>query len=450
LLTNEELQSSMSNYLEKIKNRPVHFIGCGGVGMAPLALILHKQGCRVTGSDLEASEKTVELEKNGIGFSIGHSTLNMPPDGQDAVVVYSSAVKDSNPELTAARKRGWECLRRGEMLARLTSSYRRTISISGSHGKTTVTTMLVHILLAHHLDIGYMIGGKALGMPAWSAGDGDVFVTEVDESDGSHTLIDSHIGIITNVEDDHCWSVGGVSQLMNNFKTFAARAPKIIYVADATTSTLFHDHPDRIELQRNDILTPGYFEEFDPQLYRTWGDYQLINAALAVEAAAELGIEYGSALRSLRSYAGVARRMTEHLMSADYCLIEDYAHHPTEVKASLSTLKKRFPERQLCVVFQPHRYARLERYLEEFADILRTYADVVLITPVFAAWSEKKAITSEMLAEEVGGKARYLDFPWARMAQAVLRVAKKPAVIAVIGAGDITNLVPELKKRIEC
>jgi len=440
----------MSNYIDKIKYMPIHFIGCGGAGMAPLALILAAHGCRVTGSDLEANDKTAELQAHGVGVCIGHSILNMPPDNVNTLVVYSSAVKDSNPELAAARKRNWECLRRGEMLARLAGSYRRTVSISGSHGKTSVTAMLVHILRAHNCKVGYMIGGKAENIPAWSEGDGDIFVTEVDESDGSHTLIDSHIGVITNVEDDHCWSVGGVEQLMENFKTFAARAPKIIYVADATTRELFGHHPDRVVLTTEDILTPGYFEEFDQNLFKIWGDYQLINAALAVEAAAELGIEYGSAMRSLRNYAGVARRMTEHMMTADYCLIEDYAHHPTELKASLSTLRKRFPERRLCIVFQPHRYARLERYLEEFAEIIRTHADIAFITPVFAAWSEKRAISSEALAEDIGGaKARFIDRSWSEMAHIVVRAAKPPSVIAVIGAGDINALIPEIIRHIE-
>ena len=439
----------MSNYLDNLRKQPVHCIGCGGAGMAPLALILASRGCLITGSDLNANDKTTQLERHGIAVTIGHSSSNLPADGSNAVIVYSSAVKDSNPELVAARKKGFECICRGEMLARLASTYHRTVSVSGSHGKTSVTAMLAHIFRSSGRNVGYLIGGKALGMPSWSAGDGDIFITEVDESDGSHTLIDSHLGIITNVEDDHCWNVGGVEQLMTNFKNFAARAPKIIYIVDDNTNSLFGTHPDRVELHREDILTPDYFDESDTPLFQSWGDYQLLNAALAVEAAAELGMKYGDAIRALGSFPGVARRMTEHFRSAHLCLFEDYAHHPTELKASLSTLHKRFPERQLCVIFQPHRYARLERYLEEFADILRTYADVTLITPVFAAWSEKKAITSEMLATEVGAKAKYTELSWDKLAPAVLRVCKPPALIAVIGAGDIDGLIPELLKNLK-
>ncbi len=430
---------------ESLNNRPVHFIGCGGAGMAPLAMILGQMGGIVSGSDLEENEKTLQLRQHGINVTIGHSITSLPQE-DNTLIVYSSAVSECNPELKGARKRNLECIRRGEMLARIAANYRRTVSISGSHGKTTITAMLVHILKTRGLNVGYMIGGAVKDIESAAAGDGDIFVTEVDESDGTHTLMNSHLALIPNVEDDHCWSVGGSEQLMQNFKTYAARAPKIIFIKSPVTVNLFDDHPDKVIMVREDILNETYFEYFDKYLFNTWGDYQLLNAAMAIEAAVELNIPFEDAMRALVSFKGVDRRMMEHFANAKLCVVEDYAHHPTELRASLSALRKRFPERHLTVVFQPHRYARLERYLEEFTEILREMTDSVIILPVFAAWSEKSAINSQTLAYDIGPKAKYAEMSWEKLAELSLKNCKVPAILAIVGAGDLNKVIPEILK----
>jgi len=432
-------------FLDDIKDRPIYFIGCGGAGMAPLMMVLRELGLNVSGSDMEAGYRTEQLMDLGIEVKIGHSITNLP-ETDNPLIVYSSAIKDSNPELAAARKRHWECISRGQMLADLAENYRRTVSVSGSHGKTTVTAMLVHIMKYNNCDVGYFIGGQMSGVPNCASGDGDIFICEVDESDGSHTLIDSHLGIITNVEDDHCWSVGGLDQLMENFRTYAAKAPKIIFPDIPELKELFEYNPDKIILKPEDILDPNYFEGFERQLFNSWGDYQLINAALAVEAAVELDIPFESAVKALNTFPGVERRMTEHYKSSKFCLIEDYAHHPTEVKAALSTLKKRFPYRQLCVLFQPHRYARLERYLDEFAETL-SIADKIMVLPTFTAWTETSQVTSKSLSDEIGRKAKFIDSNnWSKIAAYSISQCRLPAVMVVMGAGDIDQVIPELNK----
>ncbi|MDD3118777.1 MAG: Mur ligase domain-containing protein [Victivallales bacterium] len=429
-----------------LAGRPVHFIGCGGVGMAPLAMILKERGVRVSGSDLEANHKVELLRQHGISVTIGHSGSSLPEAG-NALVVYSSAVGPGNPELRAAQRRNLECLRRGELLARLAGGYRRTVSVSGSHGKTTITSMLVHILKRQHLDIGYLIGGEVRGMDSFAAGDGDIFVTEVDESDGTHVAMDSHLAVIPNVDDDHCWSVGGVEQLIRNFKTYAWRSPKIIFLDSRTTREIFRDHPDKIVLEREDILNEKYFEFFDAKLFHSWGDYQLLNAGMAIEAAVELGVSFENSMQALIDYPGVERRMTEHYHNSKICLIEDYAHHPTEVRSSLAALRKRFPDRALTVIFQPHRYARLQRYLNDFVSILRE-PDAVIVVPVFAAWSEKSEVNARDLAYCIGGKARYAELPWDKLADLALKSCRVPVVLAVIGAGDVNKVIPELLNRL--
>jgi UDP-N-acetylmuramate--alanine ligase len=434
--------------LDDFKNRSIHFIGCGGAGMAPLAMIMMEKGFNVSGSDMAESSRTAMLAERGANINIGHSVSNL--DGlEEPLVVYSSAIKDSNPELAAVRKRYWKCVSRGQMLADLADTYKRTVSISGSHGKTTVTAMLAHIMKCAGIDVGYMVGGQIKGMPSWAAGNGDIFICEVDESDGSHTLMNSHLGVITNVEDDHCWSVGGAEQLKLNFKTYASKAPKIIFLDDEELKELFHDNPDKEILKPDDIFDRNYFEGLNQDILNTWGDFQLIDAAFAVEAAVELGVSFDAALKSLNSFPGVARRMSVHMDTPRFFLIEDYAHHPTEVKVVLESLRKRFPGRELNVLFQPHRYARLEHYINDFAKVL-SIADKILVLPVFTAWTDSSKVDSATLAKKIGRNAKSLDsHDWAKIAAYSLRQCNAPAVLAVLGAGDVNEVIPEMLTRLK-
>ena len=207
--------------------RKLHFIGIGGAGMAPLAAIMLQRGAAVSGSDRERNAKTDRLAAAGATIHIGHRAEQLPPDAE--LVVYSSAVASDNPERREALRRGIPELRRGEFLARLAASYRRTAAVSGSHGKTSVTAMLVHILTRCGRRPGFLIGAAMQdGSPGADAGRGDdLFITEVDESDGTHTLIHPELGIVPNVDDDHSWSVGGEEALHRNFRTFAENCRRL-------------------------------------------------------------------------------------------------------------------------------------------------------------------------------------------------------------------------------
>lgn len=410
----------------------IHFIGCGGAGMGPLALIMAARGVRVSGSDLVENKFTRMLRCAGAEVHSGHDAANLP--GSATRVVYSSAVGGGNPELALARRRGLPVLRRGEMLAGLAASYRRPVAVSGSHGKTTITAMLAHIVRGAGIDCGYMIGGKLNSGDSSAAGDGDIFITEVDESDGTHVCIRPWLGVVPNVEDDHAWSVGGEEQLFENFRRFGAQCRKLVYFDLPAPRRIFAGHPDAVTLNPDE-------PSFDPVGF---GGFLGQDAALAVAAAAELGIEPGEARRILRSFPGVARRMTLHSAGPARTVIEDYAHHPAELKCSLELLRRRYPEHHLRVIFQPHRYARLEKYLDDFAALLKT-ADSVFIAPVFAAWVETGRIGSAQLAEKIGPKAVALDGGWNEQADRVLRDAPPaPLLLAVIGAGDVDRIIPEL------
>lgn len=423
----------------------IHFIGCGGAGMAPMMMIFHKKGFKVSGSDLIENEAIVKMKSMDVPVYRGHAASNLS-HADKMLVIYSSAIADDNPELMEAGRRGLDCAKRGEALALLASSYKRTVSVSGSHGKTSVTAMISFILEKNNLCPGFMIGGKpGTGMEAFAAGNGDIFVTEADESDGSHVFLKSSVGVVTNVEDDHCWSVGGVDKLFSNFKNFAENSESLLYVSSQTTDDLFRFH--------------GKGKAFNPEAYRftalpeskviEWQGFQLANAATAVEAAVMLGLERGSAEKALAFFPGVRRRMTLHYDDPvkKITVIEDYAHHPTELENSIASLRKRFPGRRLRIVFQPHRYARLARYIDQFAELL-SKVEQAFITPVFAAWVNKESVSSEDLVARTGKNAFYSSADWELLAEKIASAALPGDVVAIIGAGDIDSLIPILIEKL--
>lgn len=413
--------------------------------MFPLALILMELGYSVSGSDMKRGANTELLSQRGATVSIGHSADNLP-ESEQTLVVYSSAVSDDNPELLRARAKNEICLKRGEMLGCLSQLYKRTVAISGSHGKTTVTGMLAHIMETCGIQAGYMIGGKLTdkSIPA-RAGNCDIFITEVDESDGTHADMHCALGLVTNVECDHSWSVGGEERLYNNFQTFAEQSDMLVYVQSEKSDQLFASHDNKEILRTSDIADKTSFKYLSPARLAEWGEYQRANAALAINAAAKLGVDPVEAELAMSSFEGVARRMTTHLQNEKCVLIEDYAHHPTEVRVALSALRERFRESAITVVFQPHRYARLEKYISEFANELRK-ADSVIVVPVFAAWVEKGEVDSDSLAECIGDNAISLDGEWHDIANEVIRniTPDEKHVVAIFGAGTVNEIITPL------
>jgi len=436
----------MTLSITQYKDGCIHFIGCGGAGMFPLALILIELGYKVSGSDMKSGVNTEVLQQRGGAISIGHSTASLP-NSPNTLVVYSSAVSDDNPELSQARTKGLTCLKRGEMLGCLSQLYKRTVAISGSHGKTTVTGMLAHIMESCGVQAGYMIGGKLAGrnIPA-RAGDSDIFITEVDESDGTHADMHCALGLVTNVECDHSWSVGGEERLYKNFQTFARQSDTLVYVQSEKGDQLFASHDNKEILNTAEIADKASFKHLAPARLTEWGEYQRANAALAINAAVKLGVDPTDAEMAMSSFEGVARRMTTHFQNENTVLIEDYAHHPTEVRVALAALRERFEGFSVTVIFQPHRYARLERYLNEFSDELRK-ADSVVVVPVFAAWVEKGEVDSGSLAELIGESAVSLDGEWYEIAEKVVKSSshKKKSVVAVFGAGTVNDIIEPLK-----
>lgn len=406
-----------------------HFIGIGGAGMAPLAELTLRRGHRVSGSDLTDNAKCRHLRELGATVAVGHAPENLPPDTD--LAVYSSAVGPDNCERRRAAALGLEQLRRGEYLARFAAGYRRCVAVTGSHGKSSITALLTMILRQCGFDPGFMVGAAVRDLPVCAAGDGDIFVTEADESDGTHTELRNFLAVIPNVEDDHAWSVGGTAALDANFRTVAANSERLIYYASPRCDALFGGHPQAERLAET------------PERFAGLYGFQAENALLACRAAIRLGCDPEAARRAAAHYPEVARRMSVRAAFDRVTVIEDYAHHPTEVRCALALLRRQYPQCHLRVVFQPHRFARLERYFADFVRELRT-ADSCFILPVFAAWSERGQVDGAALARACG--AKYLDAPYPEAARTVLNALPRPAVLAVLGAGDCEELLPYLTR----
>ena len=218
----------------------IHFTGIGGAGMSALAHLMLQRGIQVTGSDLEMNKSVKMLQQSGAEINIGH--MEFIPEDSD-ILVYSAAVSEDNPELKAAQKLGISSIKRGKFLAEVAARYDTVIAVAGSHGKTTVTSMIAHILRICGKSPDYVIGGTpAGGMPAAAAGSGKFFITEADESDRSLALLSPSIGVVVNVEDDHSWSAGGRDKLFEAFKTFADQSEHLIYGSGPDANEIFKKH----------------------------------------------------------------------------------------------------------------------------------------------------------------------------------------------------------------
>ncbi len=430
----------MKNFLQNLRGRHCHFIGCGGAGMFCLCIIAEELGAIVSGSDIIESKNTEHLKKLGIPVQLEHSPQNIPlaePAHPLPLVIRSSAISDANPELEAAKKAGMNPMLRGEFLALFAKSCRRTVAVAGSHGKTTVTSMISHAARRCGLNPGYMIGGKVASWesPA-SAGNGDIFVTEADESDGTLVHLQPYLGIITNIDDDHSWAHGGIERIHANFAKFASNSKTAIYGESELAN---NEH--QLALQARTVSPECIASLRENRKFR---GFQMKNAAISLDALCELGSPLREALDALESFPGVERRMSVRFDNGSMTLIEDYAHHPTEISASIDFLKEEYPGRRTVIVFQPHRQARLEKYFKELACELRK-ADKVFIVPVFAAWGERGRPDSADLAAELGKSAEFCDLPWETLSDMILSFANSGDLIAVIGAGDIDMLVPYLR-----
>lgn len=413
------------NKLEHFLKTPgacVHFIGCEGAGMKPLRKIFDELGFRTSGSDLTLQ---------------GHDASFLPQgvSGSDLLVIYSSAVPAENPEMVRAKERNASFLLRGHALGEIAKLFPCVIAVSGSHGKTSVSSAIAHILKENGLNPGYLIGGKVCSWTdSGSAGGGKIFVCEADESDSTHTALHSTLAVVTNMEDDHVWNFSSPEELENNFRTFAFQGGKLL----APAIDCLKDHP------AHTLTDPEKYQEY----FQKFPYYTRINLSTAVQAVTLCGLlPEEKALSAAQTFPGVARRMEFHGEGCSFLLYEDYAHHPTEVEYSLRSFREMYPGKKLHVIFQPHRYARLERYFEEFVQVL-SRADQVYVTDVFAAWTSGGKKDSDALVSAIGKTAHRLRGSWAEMAHTVRENLSYGDLVCVLGAGDVKEILTPLQEEL--
>lgn len=424
-----------------MRGRELHFIAIGGAGMSALALVCDQLGARVTGSDRAESSYLRRLRERGVDAVVGHDAAQVPPGAE---VVVSTAITDKNPELARARERGQRVLHRGELLAEL-CSLRRLIAVSGTHGKTTTAGMLVHAMQAIGAQPAFFLGGDLPGVgngetnnAGW--GDGEWVIAEADESDGSFLELEPEISVVTNVELDHHSRWASRAQLLDAFESFASGAASAAVLAETELDRL---HGAQRTLRFGaDAPGPPTIELAVP------GAHNILNARAALAALELAGFELGPAAEALSTFPGIKRRQERKGVhgASGAVIYDDYAHHPTEVAATLSALRELEPQR-LIAVFQPHLYSRTKALAARFGAALAA-ADEVGVLDVYAAREEPVGELAGVsgldvvraTADHGGGRPVW----WLRDASSARR-ALEPRLrdgdlLVTIGAGDVYEL----------
>ena len=425
--------------------RRLHFIGIGGAGMSGLALVCHQLGCAVSGSDRAESTYMQRLRAAGLEPAVGHAAENLP---EGAEVVVSTAIDDENPELKLARERGQQVLHRGELLSELCAE-RRLIAIAGTHGKTTTTAMLVWALRAAGADPAFFLGGELPGAGPngddanAAGGEGEWAVAEADESDASFLRLHPDVAVITNVEMDHHARWSSVAELREAFARFGAEAHA---VAIGPGVELGAEAGSGAEPLRFDDRSPGPEE----LALAVPGLHNLLNARAALAAVHLAGFDVDAAAAALGDFPGVRRRLELKGTRGGARIYDDYAHHPTEVRAALRALRGIEP-RRLIAVFQPHLYSRTKAFAEEFGAAL-SLADEVGVLDVYAAREEPvgelEGVSGIDVAAAAADRSAGRPVWWlvdAERAEAALAPALGDGdLLVTIGAGDIFELAERL------
>jgi UDP-N-acetylmuramate--alanine ligase len=442
--------------------RTIHVIGAGGSGMSPITTVLAAMGHRVSGSDVRETAVTERLRALGVDVTIGQRAENIGPDVE--AVTRSTAIPDSNPEVAETIRRGLPLLRRADTLAGICAE-RRTIAVAGSHGKTTTTSMLALVLGEAGLQPSYIVGGEMPGGNAvWAQG--EWFVVEADESDGTFLELGAEVTIVTSVEPDHLEHWGGWQQLQDGFDAFVANATglRVACADDEVAAAIGRRHgavtygtADDADYRMTDVTGGRTGTSFavvrrgDPlgevQL-PVPGIHNARNAAAAVATAMELGASFDDAARGLARYAGVARRFQFRGERDGVTFIDDYAHLPGEIRPMLAAAREGGWRRIVCV-FQPHRYSRMAALPPtDFADAFDD-ADVLVLTEIYAQGeAPRPGVTGRRLLDAVldahPGRRAFWFPSRADLAANVKAILRPGDLCLTLGAGDLTLLPDEI------
>ena len=458
-------------------NEVIHFIGIGGIGMSGLAQIMNNLGFAIQGSDLSQNKNTERLTKLGIKIFIGHHQKNLK---KATMVVISSAVKKNNKELMIARAKKLPVFKRGEMLANIVA-LKKNIVITGSHGKTTTTSLVANILLEAGLDPTVINGGVINSLKNNAQlGKGEWAVIESDESDGSFLKLPITHSIVTNVDKEHLDFYGSFEKLKKNFCTFIEKTPSfgksLVCIDDKNLKSLLS------KCRTNNFLTYGFhsganyqitnlkrkinYSIFDLRIKFTKdevfkiknikvnliGDHNISNATASIAIALNLGIQISKIKKALKKFLGIQRRFTKVFSLEKREFYDDYAHHPTEIKAVINGARQVYKDRKIICVFQPHRYSRVKSLKHEFASSFRSIETVVLC-PVYSAGEKLKYNFNQDKFSQLISKKSKIQVINIKNPEELKNYFKKnlfeDEMVICMGAGSISSWIREIGSQLK-
>ncbi len=453
---------------KKLNN--IHMVGIGGTGMSGIAEVLLNMDYNISGTDVEKSEVTQRLARLGAKISIGHEAEKV--EGADVVVI-SSAIKKNNVEVEEARHRKIPVIPRAEMLAEL-MRMKYGIAVAGSHGKTSATSMIAQVLETGGFDPTIIVGGRLSTIGAHGKlGSGDFIVAEADESDRSFLYLSPFIAVLTNLDEEHLDQYTTVDEVKKAFINFANKVPFycpiILCLDDSNLKNLIPSLDRRIinygfSPYADVFARYRHFDKFSTTSTLYWkgkelgklrlnvpGNHNIYNAMAAVAVGLDLDIPPRVILQALESFKGTGRRFELKKIVRDIMIVDDYAHHPTEIIATLEAAKRGWKRRRV-VVFQPHRFSRLSLLMESFAAAF-TDADVLITTEIYAAGEKPIAgVSDRALYQEIkqsGHKNVFFEHNMKNIPPLVGKVAQSEDLILVLGAGNIYKIIPDIIKTLE-
>lgn len=450
------------------KTKHIHFVGIGGIGMSGIAELLLNLGYKVSGSDLRSSDITRRLESLGGTVYKGHQGTGV---ANADVVVVSSAIGDNNPDILAAREERIPVIQRAEMLAELMRLKKYGIAIAGSHGKTSTTSLVASILAEAGLDPTVVVGGKVdyLGGSNARLGEGEFLVAEADESDGSFLKLSPVIEAVTNIDLEHLDYYRDLDHIKETFFKFIDKIPfygaAILCLDDDNIASLLpeiqcrkitYGLTEQADLYATKINVQGRHSEFTVcylgrELGRikrhSPGRHTIYNSLAAIAVALELEIEFSVIADALASFEGVQRRLQIKGERQSILVVDDYGHHPTEIRTTLDAVRDGWPDRRLVVAFQPHRYTRTRGLFDEFTTAFHR-ADILILTDIYAA-SETPidGVNSEILLEAIkqhGQRQAYYHSDLATLADYLLETVGEGDLVLTLGAGNIVRVGEQL------
>ncbi len=456
------------------KVKRIHFVGIGGAGMIGIARVLLKKGYKISGSDIIDSDDLKKLREDGAKVSIGHLKENIK--GSNLVVV-SSAIDKSNPEIIKAKKDSITIIPRAEMLGSIMIGY-ESIAVAGSHGKTTTTSMIAKILSVANLSPTYVVGGKVLSTDENSdLGEGKYLVAEADESDGTFTHLQPDVAVLTNIDDDHLVHYNNIfDNLLDSFVSFSENVPFYGYLlinSDDKNIKKISKRISRTQISFGESKKANYqiiniepvngrqnFEIFDKKNNKNLkfklnlpGRHNVFNAAASIGVAMEEGIPISAIKKGISEFSGVSRRYEKHNIKINQkkiVLIDDYGHHPLEIDSNINAYREEFPNKKVCMIFQPHRFSRTAQLFDDFIRVLNKTDSLILLDIYSASEKPIRGIHSRTIAESIK-QMGHKDVTYLKSHDDVIDLIMNKIdsfdIVVTQGAGSISKVCESIKDK---